>query len=150
MRAVIQRTRSASVSIDGEVRSSIEKGLLLLLGIESGDTPEEGEWLAEKCVALRIFADDQGLMNRSVRDIQGSILVVSQFTLIASTKKGTRPSFHNAEKPALAQPLYETFLTRLTASLGRPVAAGEFGADMQVSLVNDGPVTLVIDSRRRE
>ena len=150
MRAVIQRTRSASVSIHGEIKGSIEQGLLLLLGIENSDTSEEGQWLAEKCVALRIFVDDEGLMNRSVRDIQGGILVISQFTLIASTKKGTRPSFHNAEKTALALPLYETFLARLTAALGRPVASGKFGADMQVSLINDGPVTLVIDSRRRE
>ena len=150
MRAVIQRTRSASVSIHGEIRGKIELGLLLFLGIEAGDTPEEGQWLAEKCAALRIFADDEGLMNRSVRDIQGDILVISQFTLIASTKKGTRPSFHNAEKPALAQPLYEAFLAKLALALGRPVAAGEFGADMQVSLINDGPVTLIIDSRRRE
>src|SRR5438270_12912852 len=100
MRAVIQRTRSASVSIRGEVKSSIAQGLLLFLGIEQGDTPEEGHWLAEKSAALRIFADDQGLMNRSVRDVQGGVLVISQFTLIASMKKGTRPSFHNAEKPA--------------------------------------------------
>ena len=150
MRVVIQRTRSASVSIHGEIRSSIGQGLLLLLGIENGDTQEEGQWLAEKCAALRIFADDEGLMNRSVRDIQGGVLVISQFTLIASMKKGNRPSFHNAEKPAAAVKLYETFLAQLSTALGQPVAAGEFGADMQVSLVNDGPVTLVIDSRRRE
>jgi D-tyrosyl-tRNA(Tyr) deacylase len=150
MRAVIQRTRSASVSIRDEIKSSIAHGLLLFVGIENGDTQEDGQWLAEKCAALRIFADVEGLMNRSVRDVQGGVLVISQFTLIASMKKGTRPSFHNAEKPSLALPLYEAFLAQLSSALGRPVAAGEFGADMQVSLVNDGPVTLVIDSRRRE
>jgi D-aminoacyl-tRNA deacylase len=152
VKLVIQRVSSASVTIDGIVRGAIERGLLILLGVAAGDTEDDVRWLAEKTAALRIFPDDAGLMNRSVRDIGGGILVISQFTLIASTRKGTRPSFNDAAKPDLARPLYEYFLTHLEspAALGRPVARGEFGADMQVALVNDGPVTLILDSRQRD
>jgi D-aminoacyl-tRNA deacylase len=149
MKVVVQRVARASVAIGGTVSGEISRGLLVLLGIASGDTTADGEWLAAKIAALRIFPDDAGQMNRSVRDVAGGILVISQFTLIASTRKGTRPSFNDAAKPELARPLYETFLTQVEATLGRPIARGEFGADMQVSLVNDGPVTLVIDSRER-
>lgn len=150
MKLVLQRVSSASVTIDGAVRGAIERGLLILLGVAAGDTEDDVRWLAEKAAALRIFPDDAGLMNRSVRDIAGGILVISQFTLIASTRKGTRPSFNDAAKPDLARPLYENFLTQIETALGRPVARGEFGADMKVTLVNDGPVTLVIDSRQRD
>jgi D-aminoacyl-tRNA deacylase len=151
VRLVLQRVSSASVTIDGTVRGTIERGLLILLGVAAGDTEDDVRWLAEKAAALRIFPDDAGFMNRSVRDIDGGILVISQFTLIASTRKGTRPSFNDAAKPDLARPLYENFLTHLESAscLGRPVARGEFGADMKVALVNDGPVTLVIDTRER-
>jgi D-tyrosyl-tRNA(Tyr) deacylase len=149
VRLVLQRVSSASVTIDGTVRGSIERGLLILLGVAAGDTEDDARWLAEKAAALRVFPDDAGLMNRSVRDIGGGILVISQFTLIASTRKGTRPSFNDAAKPDLARPLYEKFLAHLESPSGldRPVARGEFGADMKVALVNDGPVTLVLDSR---
>lgn len=150
MKLVLQRVSSASVTIDGTVRGAIERGLLILLGVAAGDTEDDVRWLAEKTAALRIFPDDAGLMNRSVRDIGGGILVISQFTLIASTRKGTRPSFNDAAKPDLARPLYESFLAQMQNALGRPIARGEFGADMKVALINDGPVTLVIDSRQRE
>ncbi len=150
MRLVLQRVSSASVTIDNTVCGAIDRGLLILLGVAAGDTEDDARWLAEKAAALRIFPDDAGLMNRSVRDIEGGILVISQFTLIASTRKGTRPSFNDAAKPDLARPLYEFFLTQMETALGRPVARGEFGAEMKVALVNDGPVTLVIDSRQRE
>ena len=150
MRVVIQRVSEARVKIDGAVVGEIARGLLVLLGIATGDTAEDGDWLAQKIAKLRIFPDDAGHMNLSVQDIGGGILVISQFTLIASTRKGTRPSFNDAAKPDLARPLYETFLTQISAALARPVARGEFGADMKVSLVNDGPVTLIIDSRQRE
>lgn len=150
MRAVVQRVSHAQVTIAGRVSGAIDRGLLVLLGIAHGDTPAEAEWLVQKIVRLRIFPDDASQMNRSVQDIAGGLLVVSQFTLIASTRKGTRPSFNDAARPDFAQPLYEQFLQLASAALGRSVAAGEFGADMQVSLVNDGPVTLVIDSRQRE
>jgi D-tyrosyl-tRNA(Tyr) deacylase len=150
MRAVIQRVSSASVTIAGEIAGSIDRGLLVLLGVAQGDTEADGQWLADKTAALRIFEDDAGKMNRSVVDIAGGILVVSQFTLFASTRKGTRPSFNDAAKPELAIPLYEAFIRQATAALGRPVATGKFGAMMEVALVNDGPVTLVIDSKLRE
>jgi D-aminoacyl-tRNA deacylase len=150
MRVVVQRVSQASVTISGKISGDVSRGLLVLLGIAEGDTAADGEWLAAKIAALRIFPDDDGQMNRSVRDITGGVLVVSQFTLIASTRKGTRPSFNDAAKPEQARPLYETFLGQMESALGRPVARGEFGADMQVALVNDGPVTLVIDSRQRE
>ncbi|ATC65322.1 D-tyrosyl-tRNA(Tyr) deacylase [Nibricoccus aquaticus] len=150
MRLVVQRVSSASVTIDNIVRGAIDRGLLILLGVAAGDTENDARWLAEKAAALRIFPDDAGLMNRSVRDIAGGILVISQFTLIASTRKGTRPSFNDAAKPDLARPLYENFLAQIEIALGRPVARGEFGADMKVALINDGPVTLVLDSRQRD
>ena len=150
MKAVIQRVTSASVTIDGAVRGEIGAGLLILLGIAEGDTSEDVRWLAEKCAALRIFADGAGAMNLSLRDTGGGALVISQFTLIATCRKGTRPSFHRAAKPPEARPLYGQFLETLAAALGRPVASGEFGAMMQVALVNDGPVTIVLDTREEK
>lgn len=150
MRAVVQRVGSSRVIVADRVIGEIGAGLLVLLGIARNDTTDDGGWLAEKIAALRVFPDIDGKMNLSVRDTAGGVLVVSQFTLIASTRKGTRPSFNDAAKPDLAIPLYETFLHQIETALGRPVARGEFGAEMQVSLVNDGPVTLVIDSRLRE
>jgi D-tyrosyl-tRNA(Tyr) deacylase len=150
MRAVVQRVSSASVTIAGATTGTIARGLLVFLGVARDDTEIEARWLAEKIVALRIFEDDNGRMNRSVLDLDGGILVISQFTLIASTRKGSRPSFNDAAKPDLAVPLYESFLLHASAALGRPVASGMFGAMMQVALVNEGPVTLVIDSRKAE
>lgn len=150
MRAVIQRVSSASVTIDGSVKSSIGPGLLILLGIGNEDGPEDIEWLVKKIAGLRIFDDDAGVMNRSVIDIAGEALVVSQFTLMASTKKGNRPSYIGAAGHQLAIPLYEQFCTALSSSLGRPVGTGEFGADMKVALLNDGPVTICIDTKNRE
>ncbi len=150
MRAVIQRVTSASVTIDGQIIGAIDHGLLVLLGIATGDTPEDAAWLAQKIAALRIFPDADDKMNLSIRDTAGRALVVSQFTLIASTRKGNRPSFNDSAKPDLAIPLYEDFVRQLESAIGRPVATGRFGAMMQVALVNDGPVTLVIDSRLRE
>lgn len=150
MRIVVQRVSSASVSVAGAVTGEIGAGLLVLLGVEPADTAEDIGWLATKLVQLRIFDDEAGVMNRSVADVGGGVLLVSQFTLHASTKKGTRPSWHRAAKPEIAVPLYESFHRRLTELLGRPVPSGVFGADMRVSLVNDGPVTLIIDSKLRE
>lgn len=150
MRAVVQRVSEASVTIGGAVSGRIGPGVLVLVGVEAGDTSADAEWLAAKIVALRIFPDDEGKMNRSVVDVAGEALVVSQFTLHASTKKGTRPSFVRAASPEEAVPLYERFLAEVEQGLGRPVARGVFAADMQVALVNDGPVTIVIDSRSRE
>jgi len=150
MRAILQRVSSASVAIDGQVNGRIGPGLLVLLGIAQEDTLEDSEWLAQKITTLRIFPDDAGQMNRSVLDISGDMLVVSQFTLFASTRKGTRPSFNAAAAPQLAEALYNTFVGQLTAALGRPVATGKFAAMMQVALVNDGPVTLIIDTKTRE
>jgi D-tyrosyl-tRNA(Tyr) deacylase len=150
MRAVIQRVSSASVTIAGAVKSSIRTGLLVLVAVEEADTGEDIEWLAGKIVRLRIFSDDAGLMNRSVQEVSGEILVVSQFTLFASTKKGNRPSYIRSARPEFAVPLYEQFLAKLATELGKPVHTGEFGADMQVALVNDGPVTIQIDTKRRE
>lgn len=150
MRVVIQRVSSASVTIDGRVHGQIGPGFLIFQGIEAADTAADGEWLAQKITRLRIFSDDAGLMNKSVVDVAGGILLVSQFTLHASTQKGTRPSFNAAARPDHARPLYEQFIAQLSAALGRAVQTGEFGADMQVALVNDGPVTLVIDSKKRE
>lgn len=150
MRAVVQRVSEARVTIGGAVNGRIGRGLLVLVGVEAGDTPADAEWLAAKIVALRIFPDDEGKMNRSVVDVAGEALVVSQFTLHASTKKGTRPSFVRAAPPEEAVPLYERFLAEIEHGLGRPVARGVFAADMQVALVNDGPVTILIDSRARE
>jgi len=150
MRAVIQRVSDARVSIGQAVRDQIGAGLLVLVAAEEGDTPDDLEWLSGKIARLRIFSDEAGLMNRSVGEAGGEVMVISQFTLLASTRKGNRPSFLRSAKPETAIPLYEQFLNRLETDLGRRVARGEFGADMQISLVNDGPVTLIIDSRKRE
>ena len=150
MRVVLQRDSSASVTIAGLITGRIDRGLLVFVGIESADTAADGEWLAQKLVKLRIFADEAGQMNRSVSDVGGGILLISQFTLHASTRKGSRPSFNQAAKPEHAQPLYDLFITQLSTALGHPVATGEFGAMMDVDLVNDGPVTLIIDSKTRE
>ena len=149
MRVVIQRVSSASVSIGGQVRSAIGPGLMILLGIGPEDGPEDIDWLVRKVAGLRIFNDDEGVMNRSVVDVGGEALVVSQFTLMASTKKGNRPSYIGAAGHEIAIPLYEAFCQALSEAVGRPVGTGEFGADMQVALVNDGPVTICIDSRNR-
>jgi D-aminoacyl-tRNA deacylase len=150
MRVVIQRTRQASVTIDGEVTASIGPGLLILLGIEHEDTEEDAVWLAGKILQMRIFPDSEGKMNLCVQEMGGELLVVSQFTLHASTKKGNRPSFIRAARPDVAIPLYEHFMKSLEDIGGRPVQRGVFGADMQVALVNDGPVTISMDSRVRE
>jgi len=150
MRAVIQRVSWASVTIKGIIRSSIAQGLLVLVGIEDADTREDLEWLSSKVVNLRIFNDAAGVMNVSVKDDGGDILVVSQFTLHAATKKGNRPSYIRASKPDIAVPLYEEFVARLATDLGKPVLTGEFGADMKVELLNDGPVTILIDTKNRE
>lgn len=150
MRAVLQRVTSASVTIDDAIHGRIEHGFVVLLGIESEDTADDLDWLAGKIVNLRLFADDTGAMTRSVLEAGGNLLVISQFTLFASTKKGTKPSWHRAAKPDLAIPLYESMVAKLTALLGRAVATGRFGAMMQVALVNDGPVTLLLDTKARE
>jgi len=150
MRVVIQRVAQAGVTIDNKVRASIEKGLLVLVGITDGDGPEDIEWLSGKIVNLRIFDDAQGVMNLSVKETGGDILLVSQFTLHASTKKGNRPSYIRASRPETAIPLYEKMAARLEAELGKPIGTGVFGADMKVSLLNDGPVTIVIDSKNKE
>src|SRR5512133_616977 len=150
MRAVIQRVSSARVTVAGEITGEIGRGLLVLLGVAQDDTDGHAAWLAAKISALRIFEDADGKMNRSVVDIAGGILVVSQFTLFASTRKGTRPSFNDAARPDIAIPLYEAFNRHASAALGRPVATGRFAAKMDVALVNDGPVTLIIDSQVRE
>ncbi|MFM2145623.1 MAG: hypothetical protein RL732_459 [Bacteroidota bacterium] len=150
MRVVIQRVRSGEVVIDGKVKSSIGEGLLVLAGIEDADTAEDIQWLSSKIVQLRIFNDAAGVMNLSLKDTGGDLLLVSQFTLHASTKKGNRPSYIKASKPEVAIPLYEAFIRQLEADLGKPVLTGTFGADMKVSLVNDGPVTIIIDSKNKE
>jgi D-tyrosyl-tRNA(Tyr) deacylase len=150
MRAVIQRVSEGRVVIDGNVKGAIQHGLVVLLAVEDADTPEDIEWLSGKIVRLRIFNDDAGVMNRSVQEIQGDILLVSQFTLFASTKKGNRPSYSRSARPEVAIPLYESFIARLASDLGKPVQTGEFGADMKVSLTNDGPVTIIIDTKNRE
>lgn len=150
MRAVIQRVSRASVTIENAVKGRIERGLLALLAVEEADTPEDIEWLSGKIVRLRIFPDENGVMNRSVQETGGDILLVSQFTLYASTRKGNRPSYSRSAGPPTAIPLYEAFVRRLVADLGKPVQTGEFGADMRVELVNDGPVTIIIDSKLKE
>ena len=150
MRAVIQRVTQANVVINNNIRSAIANGLLILIGIEDADTTEDIVWLSAKIVNLRIFNDAEGVMNESVKDQGGDILVVSQFTLHASTKKGNRPSYIKASKPPIAVPLYEQFVQQLHTDLGKPVFTGEFGADMKVSLLNDGPVTIVIDTKNKE
>ena len=149
MRLVIQRVKNASVGIGGKEVSSIGKGLLVLVGVENGDTEEDMRWLVGKTVGLRNFDDDAGVMNRSVMDIGGDILAVSQFTLTASTRKGNRPSYIRAAGHDLAVPLYEKYCESLSAALGKEVGRGVFGADMQVALINDGPVTIIIDSRQK-
>lgn len=150
MRAVIQRVSQASVTINGEVKSAISYGFMVLLGIETADTEEDAGWLCRKIISLRIFGDDVGLMNRDIKDIDGDILLVSQFTLHASYKKGNRPSFIRAARPEQAVPLYEYCCKELSALLGKPVATGSFGADMKVALVNDGPVTICMDTQNKE
>lgn len=150
MRAVIQRVREASVTVEGSRISAIGPGLLILLGIEEADTAEDRDWLAAKITNMRIHEDSEGLMNRSLLDTGGDALVVSQFTLHASTKKGNRPSFIRAAKPDHSEPLYEQFCTSLESLLGKPVGRGQFGAMMDVALLNDGPVTIIIDSKSRE
>ena len=150
MRVVIQRVSSARVTVDERVTGEIARGVLVLLGITASDSEADGEWLAQKIAKLRIFPDDAGQMNRSVVDVGGGVLVVSQFTLHASTRKGTRPSFNAAARPEHARPLYERFIDQLAAATGATVRTGEFGAMMQVALLNDGPVTLLLDSQLRE
>jgi D-tyrosyl-tRNA(Tyr) deacylase len=150
MRAVIQRVSKASVTIDNKIYSQIENGLLVLVGIEDADTADDIEWLSGKIVNLRIFNDDNGVMNVSVKDINGDILAVSQFTLHASTKKGNRPSYIKASKLEFAIPMYEKFSQQLSNDLGKTVGTGVFGADMKVELLNDGPVTIVIDTKNKE
>jgi D-tyrosyl-tRNA(Tyr) deacylase len=150
MRAVIQRVAEAKVSIAGVVKGTIQNGLVVLLAVEEEDTAEDIEWLSGKIVRLRVFDDENGVMNRSVQETQGGILLVSQFTLFASTKKGNRPSYSRSARPEIAVPLYEQFGQRLAQDLGKAIETGEFGADMQVSLTNDGPVTIIIDSKARE
>lgn len=150
MRAVVQRVGHASVTIDGSVSGAIGKGLLVLLAIEETDGPEDIEWLTGKIARMRIFNDEQGLMNRSVQDEGGEILLVSQFTLFASTKKGNRPSFSRSARPETAIPIYQKFIRKLENDLGRAIQTGRFGADMLVELANSGPVTIIIDSKNRE
>ena len=150
MRAVVQRVSQAAVSIESSVRSSIRSGLAVLLAVEEADTPEDVEWLSGKIARLRIFDDADGVMNRSVLDTGGDVLLVSQFTLFASTKKGNRPSYSRSARPEVAVPLYDQFISRLSQELGKPVQTGQFGAHMEVSLVNDGPVTIWMDSKCRE
>ncbi|MGW9685427.1 D-aminoacyl-tRNA deacylase [Flagellimonas sp. 2504JD1-5] len=150
MRAVIQRVSKASVTVGGKIISNIDHGLLVLLGIEDSDNKEDIKWLSNKIVNLRIFNDDEGVMNRSVQDINGDVIVVSQFTLHALTKKGNRPSYIKASKPDVAIPIYEDFVQQIEQSLGKKVGTGIFGADMKVDLLNDGPVTIFIDTKNRE
>ena len=150
MRVVIQRVKEASVTIEGQIKSAITEGLLILVGVEDIDTEEDINWLAAKIANLRIFGDENGLMNRSVMDIQGEMLVVSQFTLHASTKKGNRPSFLKAAKPNFAVPMYERFIGELEKVSNLKVLTGEFGADMKVALLNDGPVTIIMDTKNKE
>lgn len=150
MRAVIQRVIEASVEIEGQVKGKIGKGLLVLLGIEDADTSEDIEWLGGKIARLRVFDDENGVMNLPLTEINGEMLLISQFTLHASTKKGNRPSYIKAARPEIAVPLYEKFIRQMETELGKPVVTGEFGAYMKVSLVNDGPVTIVIDTKNRE
>ena len=150
MRAVIQRVKSAAVRSQGELLGQIEVGLLILLGIEDGDGHEDVAWLSQKITHLRIFNDADGVMNRSVMDIGGGVLLISQFTLHASTKKGNRPSYIRASKPDYAIPMYEAMVKQLKEDTGRPIQTGRFGADMQLELINDGPVTIIIDTKNKE
>lgn len=150
MRAVIQRVSKASVTIHQEITAEIQQGIVILLGIAENDSKEDIEWLAGKISRLRIFDDNEGVMNLSIQDINGDALIVSQFTLHASTKKGNRPSYIKAARPEIAEPLYETFVKVLSSLLSKPVKTGKFGAEMKVSLVNEGPVTLIIDTKNKE
>ena len=150
MRIVIQRVGHASVTIEGKVKSKIQKGYLILLGICEDDSTEDIEWLVRKVIGLRVFDDENGVMNRSIMDIDGEILVISQFTLFASYKKGNRPSWLRAAKHDISIPLYNEFCTKLSAALGKEVGTGEFGADMKVELLNDGPVTICMDTKNKE
>jgi D-aminoacyl-tRNA deacylase len=150
MRAVIQRVTHASCTVNGEVTGQIDTGLLVLLGIEDADTPEDARWLAQKITGMRIFSDENGLMNKALPDVNGRILLISQFTLFAQTKKGNRPSFIRAAKPAHAIPLYEHMISLFTELTGHPTATGIFGADMKINLVNDGPVTIMMDTQNKE
>ena len=150
MRAVIQRVSEANVKINGDIHGQIETGFLILLGIEEEDTEEDVDWLCKKVSGLRIFSDEEGKMNLDIKDIKGAFLVISQFTLHAKTKKGNRPSFIHAAKPDIAIPLYESFKSKLATESGLTVASGEFGADMKVTLCNDGPVTIIIDTKNKE
>lgn len=150
MRIVIQRVSHASVTIEGEVKSAIRQGYLILLGIEESDTSEDVNWLVRKVIGLRVFDDENHVMNRSIMDINGEILVISQFTLFASYKKGNRPSWLRAAKHEISVPLYEEFCKKLSDALGKPVGTGEFGADMKVDLLNDGPVTIMMDTHNKE
>ncbi len=150
MRVVVQRVSSARVRVAARITGQIGRGLLILLGIEQTDTATDGTWLADKIAKLRLFPDESGQMNLSVTEVAGGTLVVSQFTLLAGTQKGNRPSFNRAARPEQAVPLYEQFIAQLSTALGRPVQTGEFGAHMDVELVNDGPVTLILDSKLRE
>ena len=150
MRVVIQKVTQASVSIENQIVGSIDKGLLVLVGIEDGDTNEDIAWLSSKIVNLRVFDDDNGVMNLSVKEVKGEVLIVSQFTLHASTKKGNRPSYIKAARPEVAIPIYEAFIKQVETLLGKRVSTGQFGAMMQVSLCNDGPVTILIDTKNKE
>lgn len=150
MRIVIQRVKHASVTIEGEVKSAIKQGYLILLGVGEDDTKEDAEWLIRKIIGLRVFDDENGVMNRSIIDVDGEILVISQFTLFASYKKGNRPSWLRAASHEISVPLYEYFCKRLSESLGKTVGTGEFGADMKVELLNDGPVTICMDTKNKE
>ena len=150
MKAVIQRVSQSSVTIDGEIVASIQKGLLILVGIEEADTKEDIEWLSSKIVNLRIFGDENDIMNLSVKDVKGEVIIVSQFTLHASTKKGNRPSYIKAAKPDIAIPLYEQFVQEFEKDLEKKVQTGQFGTVMKVSLLNDGPVTILIDTKNKE
>ncbi|MGN6554736.1 MAG: D-aminoacyl-tRNA deacylase [Verrucomicrobiota bacterium] len=150
MRAVIQRVSEAKVAVDGKICGAIQHGLLVLLAIEEIDSANDIEWLSGKIIRLRVFEDEAGVMNRSVQETKGDILLISQFTLLASTKKGNRPSYIRSAKPEIAIPLYEKFIARMTLDFGKAIQTGRFGADMQVSLTNDGPVTIIIDSKLRE
>lgn len=150
MKAVIQRVSSASVTIDNIISAEIQSGLLVFVGIEAADSQEDIQWLSGKIANLRIFADENEVMNKSVKDIDGEILIVSQFTLHASTKKGNRPSYIKAARPETSIPLYEKFLEQMSNELGKPIQAGIFGADMKVALVNDGPVTILMDTKNKE
>ncbi|KIA91392.1 D-tyrosyl-tRNA(Tyr) deacylase [Pedobacter kyungheensis] len=150
MRAVLQRVTQASCTVEGEITGQIETGFLVLLGIEDADTAADLDWLAQKIVGMRVFGDENGLMNKALADVDGNILLISQFTLFASTKKGNRPGFTRAAKPDIAVPLYEQMIKKLSALLGKEIKTGIFGADMKIALLNDGPVTILMDTKDKE